>query len=148
MVFLRKGVLKICSTFTVKHPFRGVIPIKLLCNYIEIPLWHGFYCVNLLHVFRTPFSTFGRLLVFIGEADRHVSDIMEICLRQKKSSVSNCGALRDLVLFVQFKTFATLLKVALLHGCFSRFLNCAYGTKSRNAPQLWILKIKNLFRSL
>ena len=58
----------------------------------------------------------------------------------------NCGALRDLVQFVQFKkhpwrsvTFsqpATLLKVTLLHGCFSRFLNCAHGTKSRNAPQL------------
>ena len=27
----------------------------------------------------------------------------------------------------------TLLKLALLHGCFSRFLNCANGTESRNA---------------
>ena len=52
-----------------------------------------------------------------------------------------CGALRDLVPFIQFKkhekhpwkgvTFSenadqkpgTLLKVTLLHGCFSRFLN-------------------------
>ena len=64
-----------------------------------------------------------------------------------------CGALRDLVLFVQFKrrekhpwksftfsknrlkTFrlksATLLKVALISGCFSCFLNCRNGTKSR-----------------
>ena len=31
---------------------------------------------------------------------------------------------------------ATLLKLTLLHGCFSRFLNCTNGTKSRNAPQL------------
>ena len=31
---------------------------------------------------------------------------------------------------------ASLLKVTLLYGCFSRFLNCANGTKSRNALQL------------
>ena len=30
----------------------------------------------------------------------------------------------------------TLLKVTLLHGCFSRFSNCANGIKSRNASQL------------
>ena len=31
---------------------------------------------------------------------------------------------------------ATLLKVTVLHGCFSRFLNCINGTKSRNAPHI------------
>ena len=31
---------------------------------------------------------------------------------------------------------ATLRKVTLLHGCFSRFLNCAHDTKFRNAPQI------------
>ena len=31
---------------------------------------------------------------------------------------------------------ATLLKVTLLHGCFSRFLNCTNGTKSRKASQI------------
>ena len=58
--------------------------------------------------------------------------------------------MRDLVPFVQFKkhekhplrsvTFskvagkpATLLKVTLLHGCFSCFLNCTNGTKSHKA---------------
>ena len=59
-----------------------------------------------------------------------------------------CDALSDLVPFIQFKkrekhpwrsaTFikvaglktATLIKVVLLHGCFSRFLNCTNGTKS------------------
>ena len=30
---------------------------------------------------------------------------------------------------------ATLLKVKLFHGCFSRFLNCGNSTKSRNASQ-------------
>ena len=47
---------------------------------------------------------------------------------------------RDLVPFVQFKNEKTLmeecyflLKVTLLHGCFSRFINCTNGTKSCNA---------------
>ena len=31
---------------------------------------------------------------------------------------------------------ATLLNLTLLHGCFSRFLNCTNGTKSRIAPHL------------
>ena len=36
--------------------------------------------------------------------------------------------------FAQFVTFSTtLLKVASLHGCFSGFLNCTPGTKSRKA---------------
>ena len=54
----------------------------------------------------------------------------------KLSSI--CDALRDLVAFVQFKKRekhwlkpATLLKLTLLHGCFSRFLNCTNATKSR-----------------
>ena len=62
------------------------------------------------------------------------------------------SALRDLVPFLQFKKRkkhpwrnvfskvagkpATLLKLTLLHECFSRFLNCKNGTKSRNAPNL------------
>ena len=61
-----------------------------------------------------------------------------------------CGALRDLVPFVKFKKRekhllkpATLLKLTLLHGCFSRFLNCANGTKSCNA-----LHVTNLFQPL
>ena len=49
-----------------------------------------------------------------------------------------CDVLRDLVPFLQFKkrekhlwrsvTFG-LLKVTLLYGCFSRFLDCIDGTK-------------------
>ena len=31
---------------------------------------------------------------------------------------------------------ATLLKLTLLHGCFSRFLNCTNGTKSCNASHM------------
>ena len=59
-VFLIKGVLKICSKVAREHPCRSVISIKL-----QITLLHGFSPVNLLHIFRTPFSknTFGWLLL-------------------------------------------------------------------------------------
>ena len=35
MVFLGKGVRKICSKFTGEHPCRSAISVKLLCNFIE-----------------------------------------------------------------------------------------------------------------
>ena len=50
-VVWRKGVLEICSKFTGEHQCRWVISIKLLCNFIEIPLWHGCSTVNLLYIF-------------------------------------------------------------------------------------------------
>ena len=64
-VFLEKSVLKICSKFTGEHPCRSLISIKLHCNFIEITFQHGCSPVNLLHIFRTPFSknTSGRLLL-------------------------------------------------------------------------------------
>ena len=56
-----------------------------------------------------------------------------------------CGALRDIVSFVQFKkrkkhpwrsaTF-NILKETLLHRCFSRFLNYKNGTKCRKAHHI------------
>ena len=52
-------------------------------------------------------------------------------------------ALRDLVTFVQFKKrekhpwrSVDLLKLTLLHGCFSRFLSRTNGTKSRKASHI------------
>ena len=33
---------------------------------------------------------------------------------------------------IEWAIVPTLLKVTLSHGCFSRFLNCTNGTKSRN----------------
>ena len=53
-----------------------------------------------------------------------------------------CGALSDLAPFVQFKKRektlqpATSLKVTLLYGCFSRFLNCENGAKLRKASHM------------
>ena len=55
-VFLVKGVLKICSKFTGEYPCRSVISMKLLCSFTEITLRHGCCPVNLLHIFRTPFT--------------------------------------------------------------------------------------------
>ena len=70
-------------------------------------------------------------------------------------AVHRCIVLRDLQSFVQFKknrekhpwrsvTFinpATLLKAALLHGCFSRFSNCKNGAKWRKTTQMVIYKL-------
>ena len=65
-VFLRKGVLKRCSKFTGENPCRSVISIKMLCNFIEMTLWHVCSPINLLHIFRTPFfrNTNGWLLLY------------------------------------------------------------------------------------
>ena len=53
-MFLAKDVLKTCSTFTVEHPCRNGISIKL-SHFIEITLRHECSTVNLLHIFITPF---------------------------------------------------------------------------------------------
>ena len=64
-VFLRKGVLKICSKFTGEHPCRSVISTKLLSSFIKITLQHGCSPVNLLYIFRSPLpkNTSGGLLL-------------------------------------------------------------------------------------
>ena len=52
-----------------EHPSRSVISIKLLCNFIEITFQQGCSPVNLLHIFRTPFTknTSGWLLLIIAK---------------------------------------------------------------------------------
>ena len=64
-MFLGKGVLKICSKLTWEHPCQSVISIKLLCTFIGIIFRHGCSPVNLLYIFRTPFTkiTSRRLLL-------------------------------------------------------------------------------------
>ena len=39
-LFLRKGVVKICSKFLGEHPYQSTIPIKLQSTFIEIALRH------------------------------------------------------------------------------------------------------------
>ena len=52
-VFLGKGVQKICSKFTIEHPWQSAISIKLQSNFIGITLRHGFSPVNLLQISKT-----------------------------------------------------------------------------------------------
>ena len=68
-VFLGKGVLKICSKFAGDYHCQSVVSVKLLCNFIEITLWHGCSTVNLLHIFRTPFlrNTSWWLLLYLED---------------------------------------------------------------------------------
>ena len=56
VVFLAKYFLYIYIKFIGKHPCPSVISIKLQSNFIEITLRHGCFPVNLMHIFRTPFS--------------------------------------------------------------------------------------------
>ena len=67
-MILGKHVLKICSKFIGEHPCQSAVSIKLPNNFIEITLRHGRRPVNLLHIFRTPFSrnTSGVLLMSVG----------------------------------------------------------------------------------
>ena len=51
-LFLGKGVLKICSKFTGEPPYQSVISINLFCKFTEITLRHGYFPLNLLHIFR------------------------------------------------------------------------------------------------
>ena len=43
------------SKFTGGHPCKSVISIKLLCNLIEIAVWHGCSPVNMHYIFGIPF---------------------------------------------------------------------------------------------
>ena len=54
-VFIGKGVLKICSKFTGKHPCWNVVSVKSLCSFIEITRRHGRFPVNLLHILKNNF---------------------------------------------------------------------------------------------
>ena len=44
------------SEFNLEEPFRSSRPEEFLSNFVEITLRHGCSPVNLLHIFRTPFS--------------------------------------------------------------------------------------------
>ena len=54
------------SATTQFEIFRSSRP-AVLCNFIEITLWHGYSPLNLLHIFKTlfPKNTSGRLLLNI-----------------------------------------------------------------------------------
>ena len=95
-VFLRKGVLKICSEFTGEHPCRNKISIKLLCNFIEIAFWHWCSSVNLLHIFRTPFSmnTSGWLLLYHDEDNLQVKSGKTMIKESHRGITWSCFCVR------------------------------------------------------
>ena len=53
------------------------VALQLLFNFIEVALWHGCFPVNLLHIFRTPFSkdTPGQQLLLLSG----IQGILKIC---------------------------------------------------------------------
>ena len=57
-----RGVLKKRCSETMQQIYRR---IPMLCNFIEITVWHGCSPVNLLHISKTPFyrNTSGELLL-------------------------------------------------------------------------------------
>ena len=84
-----------------------------------------------------------------------------LMVRSSFMKTGHSDVLRNLVPFVQFKkrekhswrsvNFSKVarLKLTLLHGCFSRYLNCTSGTNSRNASQvLFFFKACSICRLL
>ena len=75
------------------------------------------------------------------------NSVFIVCLKQVDDTSDlflKMWALHDLVPFVQFKKrekYPWRKKAILLHECFSRFLNCTNGTKSRKTSQMIILTI-------
>ena len=71
-VFLKKGVLKICSKFLGEHPYRSIVSINFICNFIEIALRHGYSLANLLDIFRITFpkNTSRRLFLKLFDVDK------------------------------------------------------------------------------
>ena len=69
VILIKKDVLKMSSKFSYKHSCRSVVSIKSQSNFIEITFPHRCSPVNLLHIFRIPFSmntSRGLLLVVIS----------------------------------------------------------------------------------
>ena len=85
-VLLVKGVLKICSKFTGEGPCRSVISVKLLCNSIEIALRHGCSPLNLLNIFRTPFTKNTSGWMLLEEKQTNVTRNMKIVNLYPKTS--------------------------------------------------------------
>ena len=117
----------------------------------------------LQNICRSSFSSFMPKLLFVlfivktwNFTERDFNKDFTLQKSSILKCIQICGALCNLVPFVQFKERekqpwrsvnfskvagfkpANLLKLTLLHGCFSWFLNSTNGTKSRNASHVMI----------
>ena len=88
-MFLGKDPLKICSIFTGEHPYRSVISINLLCNFIEIVLRHGCSPVYLRHIFRTPFPKNASEHGCVCRVEFHIGMSLSLNLNRKLTVTSN-----------------------------------------------------------
>ena len=109
-VFLGKGVLKLCIKFTGEHPCRSGISIKLQSNFIKITLQQVCSPVNLLNIFRTPFTknTSGWLLLTIP-AYRKLKN-HEISVKCLSSTLIFCNCSFWFILFPYFSDARIHLK--------------------------------------
>ena len=74
--------------------------------------------------------------VFCWRVSKTSTDITVTAIIFMKMWPFKCDDLHNLVPFIQFKK-CCFCKVTPLHGCFSRFLNCTNGSKSRKASQMY-----------
>ena len=75
---------------------------ELLCNFIEIALWHGCVTVNLLHIFRTPFpknTSEGLLLLFASKTLICIFSIVKYLYEVKKLKIVFVNELLTLSVF-------------------------------------------------
>ena len=66
-------------------------------------------------------------------------DNFKVCVHSVEQSHKSLAHTQNMLQNVRSEWFepASLLKLTLFHVCFSHFLNCTNGTKSRNASQLF-----------
>ena len=93
---------------------------KLICNFIEVSLWHGCSPVNWLHIFRTPFpkNTYGGLLVPIIElyslnATRKESIRTNVIFRGYRKATPGCNGLIKTFLKAPYR-FPELVHIVLI----------------------------------
>ena len=121
-MFLGKGVLEICCNFTGEHPCRGVISIKLLCNFIKITFRHECSPITLLHIFRTPFheNTFGWLFLKRGIIPFYVSQAF--LLFPSTTNLASSSHWEKKLVFPDFsKICQSCAKVWNCYGCNEKF---------------------------
>ena len=136
-VFCKKGVLRNFTKFTGKHRCQSLF--LLSCRLKPATLLKKRSCTGGARV--------SFLIKLQAEALRDLLDHAMRCVIWYHlyilKNVKNAHG--GVLLLVELKP-ATLLEITLLRGCFSRFLNCANGTKSRNASHM--VKTLSRLRSL